>query len=756
MKLKNYYKIFIKKRFFLLFFFIIISFPNFANSEILKKIIIEGNERVSDNTINVFSSLSINEEVDQNRLNTILNDIYSSGFFKDVELKFENNILTIKVIENPIIQNINYDGIKSKELLNTVIQNLTLKERSPFNEIFLSSDKEKIINTLKTLGYYFSEIDVFKEILDDNKVNITYNINIGDKAKINQILFIGNKIFKDNKLKSLIISEEYKFWKFISGRKYLNENIISLDNRMLRNYYLNNGYYNVEINSSFAKLANENDFELIFNIDAGEKVYFDKLKLNLPDDFNRTNFKNLENLFEKIKNEPYSLYTIEKILNQIELITLNEEYYSINAALNEEIINNKINITFNIKKTEDFYVEKINIYGNNVTRENVIRNQFFLDEGDPYSEILKNKTINELKSLNFFKSVDAEIINGQNINSKIININVEEKPTGEISASAGIGTTENSIGFGVKENNFLGKGISLNSNLTISTDSVKGLLSVKNPNLYNTDKSITFDIEASELDKFTDFGYKTSKTGVSISTNFEYLDDLKLGIGNSNYYQNIETDSTASANQQKQKGDYFDSYIKFDFDYDKRNQKFQTTSGYRSFYSVDLPVISETYSLINTYNYKYFTELYENNITSLSVYLNSVHSISGDNVKLSERLYVPSKNLRGFKYGAVGPKDGDDYIGGNFISTINLSSTLPKILENSQNTDISIFLDAANVWGVDYNSSINDSNSIRSSIGLTLDWFSPIGPMNFSLSQPITKASSDETETFRFSLGTTF
>ena len=756
MKLKNYYKIFIKKRFFLLFFYIIISFPNFANAEILKKIIIEGNERVSDNTINVFSSLSINEEVDQNRLNTILNDIYSSGFFKDVELKFENNILTIKVIENPIIQNINYDGIKSKELLNTVIQNLTLKERSPFNEIFLSSDKEKMINTLKTLGYYFSEIDVFKEILDDNKVNITYNINIGDKAKINQISFIGNKIFKDNKLKSLIISEEYKFWKFISGRKYLNENIISLDNRMLRNYYLNNGYYNVEINSSFAKLVNENDFELIFNIDAGEKVYFDKLKLNLPDDFNRTNFKNLENLFEKIKNEPYSLYTIEKILNQIELITLNEEYYSINAALNEEIINNKINITFNIKKTEDFYVEKINIYGNNVTRENVIRNQFFLDEGDPYSEILKNKTINELKSLNFFKSVDAEIINGQNINSKIININVEEKPTGEISASAGIGTTENSIGFGVKENNFLGKGISLNSNLTISTDSVKGLLSVKNPNLYNTDKSITFDIEASELDKFTDFGYKTSKTGVSISTNFEYLDDLKLGIGNSNYYQNIETDSTASANQQKQKGDYFDSYIKFDFDYDKRNQKFQTTSGYRSFYSIDLPVISETYSLINTYNYKYFTELYENNITSLSVYLNSVHSISGDNVKLSERLYVPSKNLRGFKYGAVGPKDGDDYIGGNFISTINLSSTLPKILENSQNTDISIFLDAANVWGVDYNSSINDSNSIRSSIGLTLDWFSPIGPMNFSLSQPITKASSDETETFRFSLGTTF
>jgi len=756
MKLKNYYKILNIKKIFFLFFLILLNFSNIAYSEILKKIIVDGSQRISEETIKIFSSTRIGDEINQNTLNQILKDIYSSGFFEKVELNFNNNILTIKVLENPIIQNITYDGVKSKELLGDITKNLNLKERSPYNDVLLMSDKTKIVNSLKQFGYYFSEVEVLKDTLEDNKVDLNFKIVLGDKAKINKISFIGDKVFKDSKLKSIIISEEYKFWKFISGRKYLNENIISLDNRMLKNYYLNKGYYNVKINSSFARMINEDNFELIFNIDAGKKIYFNELKLHLPDNFDISNFRNLEILFKKIKSEPYSLYRIEKILDQIDLITLNEEYNSINATLNEEVVDDKINISFNIEKSDDFYVEKINIFGNSVTRENVIRNRFFLDEGDPYSEILMNKTINELKSLNFFKTVNSEVISGNNEKSKIVNISVEEKPTGEISASAGLGTTENSIGFGVKENNFLGKGISLNSNLTLATDSIKGLLSIKNPNIYNTDKSVSFTLEASELDKFADFGYKTTRTGASISTNFELLDDFNLGLGNSNYYQNIETDSTASANQQKQKGDYFDSYLKLDFDFDKRNQKFQTTSGYRSFYSIDLPVISDTYSLINSYNYQYFTELYEDNITTFSIYLNSVNSLSGEDVKLSERLYIPSKNLRGFKYGSVGPKDGNDFIGGNFISTINFSSTIPKLLENSQNTDFSIFLDAANVWGVDYDSSIDDSSKIRSSIGLALDWFSPIGPMNFSLTQPITKANTDETESFRFNLGTTF
>jgi len=740
----------------LIFISIFLLFCNISFSEIVNKIKIEGNVRISSETINIFSQVSVGDDLGLIEIDSILKKIYSTGFFEDVKINFQDNLLTIKVVENPIIQNITYDGIKAQKVKDVITKNLNLKDRYSFNETLLLEDKNQIINSLKSIGYYFADVQVFKKELEDNKVDITYKINLGNKAKIKKISFLGDKIFKDNKLKRLIISEEYKFWKVISGKKYLNSDIVELDTRLLRNYYLNNGFHNAKVNTSFAKLINDDAFELVFNIDAGNKFFFNDLNLNLPVDFENQNFIALDNIFKEIKNKPYSLILMEKIIEQIENITLNEEYRSISVSIDKEIIENKININFNIEKSEEAYVERINIYGNNVTRESVIRNRFFIDEGDPYNEILKNKTLNEIRALNFFKSVNIDTEDGVNRGSKILNINVEEKPTGEIAALAGVGTTGNTVGFSVRENNFLGKGIGLDSNLTLTKDSIKGLFSVTNPNVYNSDKSITTTFESSELDKFSDYGYKTSKTGFLVSTNFEYLDDFRLGIGSSNYYQNIETDSTASESRKKQRGDYWDSYLKLDFDYDKRNQKFQTSSGYRSFYSLDIPLISDTNTLINSYSYQKYGELYQNNITTFSVYLNSVNSISGNDVKLSERLYIPSSKLRGFKFGAVGPKSGSDYIGGNYIGAINLISTLPQILENSQNLDFSIFFDAANVWGVDFDSSINDSNDIRSSIGIALDWLTPIGPLNFSLSQPITKSSTDEVETFRFNLGTTF
>ena len=252
------------------------------------------------------------------------------------------------------------------------------------------------------------------------------------------------------------------------------------------------------------------------------------------------------------------------------------------------------------------------------------------------------------------------------------------------------------------------------------------------------------------------FGYKTNRTGFSIGTNFEYLDDLSFGLGSSNYYEEIETDSTASSRQKSQAGNYWDSFINLDFDYDKRNQKFQTTDGFRSNYYLDIPIISNTYTLSNTYNYEYFTDLYEDNVSVFSLYLKSVDSINNDDVKLSERIFLPSNKLRGFETGKIGPKDGNDFIGGNYATALNFSSTIPQLLENSQNIDVLFFLDAANVWGVDYDNSINDNSKIRSSFGIGIDWLTPIGPINFTFAEPITKANTDITETFRFNLGTTF
>ena len=742
---------FIIIKIFFLFYFSIVS------AEVIKKVEIEGNDRIPDETIVMFSKVKVNDSINENDLNNILKEIYETNYFKNVTLDFKNQTLKITVVEFPIIQNLQYEGIKAKKIRDVVFKNLSLRNRSSYNEILLKEDKIKIDNNLKKLGYYFSKTEVFVEELDDNLVNVTYVIDLGKKAKIKKITFSGDKIFKDRKLKGIIISEEYKFWKFISGKKFLNESMISFDERLLKNFYNNKGFYNAVINSSFAKLVGENEFELIYNINANQRVYFNDFTLNLPNDFDRDNFNSLQLTFDELKGQPYSINLINKILEEIDKITLSEQYISIKASVSEKIIEDKINLIFDIQDGEKFIVERINIFGNNITRESVIRNQLEVDEGDPYNEILANKSINSIKSLNFFKSVNKEVVNGSNLNSKIVNITVEEKPTGEITAGAGVGTSGTSFIVGVKENNYLGRGIALDSNISFSSDTLKGKFGVSNPNFRNSDKAVYASAEASETDKMKTSGYKTSKTGFEFGTNFEYYDDFRIGLGTSSYLENIKTSSKASSKMQKQKGNYFDTFVNFNFDYDKRNQKFQTSDGFRSTFKTAMPVISETYTLTNTYTYKYFTELYDDNISTFSIYMKAANSIKNEDVKLSERLYAPSKRLRGFEYGKVGPKDGNDYVGGNYVSTINFTSTLPFILENSQNTDFLVFFDAANIWGVDYDSSISDtSDDIRSAVGIGVDWFTPIGPLNFSFASPLSKSNTDKTETFRFSLGTTF
>ena len=262
----------------------------------------------------------------------------------------------------------------------------------------------------------------------------------------------------------------------------MNESLTKLDTRLLKNFYLNNGYYNVDIKQSYAKLVNEDEFELIFNIDAKNKIFFNNIDLDLPIDFEVENYSEILELFDNLKGKHYSINKIEKILNKIESITINEQNLSVSAQVNENIIDDKIDIKFKVEESEKLLVEKINIFGNNITEESVIRNQLEIDEGDYFNEILKNKFLNNIKNLNFFRTVNSEIIDGTDNDKKIINISVTEKPTGEISAGAGVGTSGGTFTFAVRENNYLGRGIGVDTTVTIEDDSIKGSLTLNDPN----------------------------------------------------------------------------------------------------------------------------------------------------------------------------------------------------------------------------------------------------------------------------------
>ena len=736
----------------ILSFFLI--FSSYAKN--YERIIINGNERISSETILVFSEISEDQSLNENSINNILKKLYKSGYFKDVSVKIENNNLIIDVLENPVIQTVYINGIKRKKTEESLYEILSLKNRSSYNSINVKKDENAILSYLKEQGFYFSKITSSYQDLGDNKIDLYYEIDLGDKAKISKISFVGDKIFKDSTLRSVILSEEYRFWKFISGKKYLNENLINYDKRLLNNFYKNKGFYNVVIESSFASYLGNDEFEILYNISSGKKYYFNEFNLNLPIDYEADNFNELNNIFRDLKGEKYSLNSIDKILKEIDKIVLNEQFEFLKSSVQEEIKDNLINLTFDIGESEKFYVEKINILGNNITREEVIRNNLLVDEGDAFNELLQAKTINNLKALNFFSKVDSEIIDATDLNRKIINITVEEKPTGEIMAGAGVGTSGGTVAFGVSENNYLGRGIEFSSDVSVSAESLKGLIAINNPNYKGSNRSLNVSLESTVTDRLKNFGYESNKTGFSVGSGFEFYENLYWNTGFSSYIEKLETDSTASASIKKQEGSYFDTFFNQTFSYDKRNQKFKTSDGYISRFTQNIPLISESYTLTNAYDYKIYNQWLDENVFSFGFFAKTTNSLKGKDVKLSDRLFLPSGKLRGFESGKVGPKDGADYIGGNYAASINLATTLPKIMPNLQNTNFSVFFDAANIWGIDYNSSLSDNSKIRSSVGIAVDFFTPIGPLNFSLSEPITKGSNDITESFRFNIGTTF
>ena len=736
----------------ILSFFLI--FSSYAKN--YERIIINGNERISSETILVFSEISEDQSLNENSINNILKKLYKSGYFKDVSVKIENNNLIIDVLENPVIQTVYINGIKRKKTEESLYEILSLKNRSSYNSINVKKDENAILNYLKEQGFYFSKITSSYQDLGDNKIDLYYEIDLGDKAKISKISFIGDKIFKDSTLRSVILSEEYRFWKFISGKKYLNENLINYDKRLLNNFYKNKGFYNVVIESSFASYLGNDEFEILYNISSGKKYYFNEFNLNLPIDYEADNFNELNNIFRDLKGEKYSLNSIDKILKEIDKIVLNEQFEFLKSSVQEEIKDNLINLTFDIGESEKFYVEKINILGNNITREEVIRNNLLVDEGDAFNELLQTKTLNNLKALNFFSKVESEIIDVSNQNKKIINITVEEKPTGEIMAGAGVGTSGGTVAFGVSENNYLGRGIEFSSDVSVSAESLKGLIAINNPNYKGSNRSLNVSLESTVTDRLKNFGYESNKTGFSVGSGIEFYENLYWNTGFSSYIEKLETDSTASASIKKQEGSYFDTFFNQTLSYDKRNQKFKTSDGYISRFTQNIPLISESYTLTNAYDYKIYNQWLDENVFSFGFFAKTTNSLKGKDVKLSDRLFLPSGKLRGFESGKVGPKDGADYVGGNYAASINLATTLPQIMPNFQNTNFSIFFDAANIWGIDYNSSLSDNSKIRSSVGIAVDFFTPIGPLNFSLSEPITKGSNDITESFRFNIGTTF
>ena len=744
------------KNFFLsltLLFFLTIK----SNATIINNVEVKNNNRISKETIITYGNIIIGKDYSQEDLNDIIKRLYQTNFFKNISLKLDDKTLILNIEENKIIQKVLVEGIKSETIKEKILENLFSKDKSPFLIEKINKDRLLILSSLNYLGYYLANVETRFVDNSNDTVDLIFDIELGNKSKISSIEFIGDKKFKNRVLRNVIISEESKFWKFITNNKFINKDRIDRDKRLLRNFYLNKGYFDVKIESANAKFTEDETFKLTFKINAGSIYTVNDIKLNLPIDYDETNFASVKKEMKKMVNKPYSLNQISKIVNEIDKISLSRQYDFINADLQENITSdNSLDIIINIKESEKFYVERINIFGNNITYENVIRDKLEIDEGDPYNELLNAKSVNNLRASGLFSNVTSNLEEGSSENSKIVNVEVTEKPTGEISIGAGAGSDGGTVAFSVSENNFLGKGITLGASTRISEDVLTASFSVLNPNFRYQNKSLSTSIETTQTDKMTENGYESSKTGFSIGTGFEQYENVYFTPKISNYIEDLTTNSKASESLKKQSGSYTESKFSYGLDYDMRNQKFQTSDGFRSYFTQSIPIYSDEFAFSNSYDFKIWNKLPNEMVTSLSFFGKHVNSLNGEDVRISNRFYIPRSKLRGFKVRQVGPVDGKDYIGGNYVSSINFDTTLPMLFPSLENIDFKYFIDTANLWGVDYSSSIDDSNEIRASTGLLVDWFTPIGPLNFSISQDLNKVSTDKTESFQFNLGTTF
>ena len=728
---------------------------NPLSAEIIKKIDISGNDRLSDETVKVYGDISINQNVDNFKINQIIKNLYSTNFFEDINVSVSNGTLFIKLTEYPIINEIIIVGETANKFKEQIKKQIKSKKNGPFVKSLIADDEATIKKMYSSLGFNFLEVKSKVEKFPKKIVNIYFELDKGEKTKISKINFKGDRKIRDRRLRDIITSQEAKFWKIITRNTNLNQSNVELDKRLLTNYYKSVGYYDVKVLSEIVEIKDNFLAEITYNINAGTRYRISKISTNVDQVLDKNLFLPLNEIYKDAIGSFYSPFTVKKLLDELDLIIGNEDLQFIEHDVNEILKDDTIELIINVKEGQKIVVEKIDILGNSVTNEVVIRSGLLLDEGDPYSKVKVDKSISNLKSKGIFASVKETTIDGSMPNTKKIEIVVEEMPTGEISAGAGIGTDGGSFAFNIRENNWLGRGISLSAAAEFSQESLKGSVSFTDPDFNFTGTELTYYLQNIQNDK-SESGYENDVIGGGISLTYEKFKNIYLSPGISLLYDDLKTDSSASSLLKKQSGTSTDLLFDYSLSTDQRDRRFMPTAGHYSSFFQEAPIYSDQPHIKNGFSTSHYKELNEDIIGALKFRATAVNSIGDDDVKLSQRLNVSTRQLRGFEAGKVGPKDGDDFIGGNYITSLNLEANLPNFFPEKSNAEIGLFLDAGNVWGVDYSDSIDDSNKIRSTIGINTSWLSPAGPLSFVFSNNLTKASTDVTQTFNFRLGTTF
>ena len=744
-------------RIFTFFIFLFLTSNSFSE---IKKVVIVGNARVSSNTIESLVDKKVSN-VDSIYINNLTKKIYDTEFFSDVKISYNQDILTIAVSENSVVNFFYINGLKDDDL-DKVNKIVTSKENALFSSSKLKKDIEGIKDYFRSLGYYSITIDPEVIKIPNNQINLILNIDKKESSKIKNIYFIGNKFFSSSQLSDVISSSEDGWWKLFSSTA-LNEQQIDYDKQLLKDFYKSKGFYDIQIESVFAGVDNSKNFNLTYSINAGKKYKFGEVNIN-PNNpvYKEKDILEIKNISTKLlnKNEHYSNLVLVKLNKQISDYLESAKYINFEVNIQENKKQDEvINILVQLNQEPKILINKINITGNAITEEKVIRDNLYLSEGDNLNSSKLKKSIDSIKSKQYFSKVDYKLEDSpEKKNAKDFNLFVKEQATGNISAGVGYGTNGGQFQAAIGERNFLGQGINLNFTGTISTDKVSGEFSYVDPNFRNSDKELSVSL-ISTKDDYSNAGYTNKSLGSKVGTKYEIYEDVFFRPNINIQSDKLETNSTASSLLRSRDGTTLTTGLGYNFSVDLRDSKYNPTSGSVFYFEQniatlfsDIPAIQTS---IGSTSYK---ELFgEKYIGSAKIKLSNSTSLDNNkDVKISDRLYASQTDLRGFQVRGVGPVDGGDHVGGNYLVTLSLKSTFPNPIPENLRANSYLFYDAGNVWGVDYSDLISGSSKIRSSTGVALDLMSPVGPLSFTYAIPISKASTDKEQKFLFNIGSSF
>ncbi len=749
--------------FYLIVFLAGISFSvNAYATQKVEKIEISGAQRIEESTIASYMDLKIGDHLDAQATDNALKSLFSTGLFADVKVSASNGLVSVDIIENPVINIISFEGndkIKDDELLSEV----QLRQRQVFTRAKVQSDVARLYQIYRRQGRFSVLIQPKIIRLDQNRVNLVFEIHEGDVTKIKSIRFVGNTHYSDRKLRSIISSKESSWYKFISSSDRYDSDRLAYDQELMRDYYLSKGYVDFKVISAIAELSNDKSgFFITFTVEEGQRYKVDGAEIISDIKNFDASILNSSIIFEK--GDWYNLDEVKRSVMKMtdQLGDLQYAFVDVRPDIRKNRENQSVTVVFMISETPRVFVERINVNGNIRTLDKVLRREMKIVEGDPFNRSKLAKSERDIRKLNFFETVNVNVSQGSAPDKTVIDIDVQERSTGELSLGAGFSSTDGPLAdISIRERNLLGKGQDLLLSTTVAGKRSEFRLSLTEPYFLGRDISAGFDVFRTTRNLQTERSYDQARSGGGFSLGYPLSENWRQTLRyrmERNEIQNVN--SNASRFIRDQEGKRSTSAISQRLFYDTRDSSTFATEGITYWLDTELAGISGDAKYISAKTgASYFYPLSENWIVNVLGEGGAIQSYGGADVEINERYFLGGSTLRGFERSGVGPRDSvtNDSLGGNFFYRGSVEMTFPLGLPKELGIKAHTFSDFGSLWDIDEGgTSLLDGNSIRASAGVGVSWKSPFGPIRLDFAVPYAQEDYDKEEKLRFDFGTRF